>query len=171
MRGGAIDLSGYRPGDAAEERRRSDAAVARALAELAALRRSAAGGPGPAGAVLEAHEALLADPELAGAVAADVAAGAAAPTAWGDRLAALGGELEAMDDPYLRARAEDVRSVRRRVLAALAGPGARTRRSRRTVARGPRARGSSTPRRRRRWTRSGSLGVAALAGGDTGHGV
>ncbi|MFC4903411.1 phosphoenolpyruvate--protein phosphotransferase [Kocuria oceani] len=171
VRGGAIDLSGYRPGDAAEERRRSDAAVARALAELAALRRSAAGGPGPAGAVLEAHEALLADPELAGAVAADVAAGAAAPTAWGDRLAALGGELEAMDDPYLRARAEDVRSVRRRVLAALAGPGAP---DEAVPADGPpvvlvlRELDAATaatldPQR--------VAGVVALAGGDTGHGV
>ncbi|MGQ1839289.1 phosphoenolpyruvate--protein phosphotransferase [Kocuria turfanensis] len=171
VRGGAVDLSGYRPGDPAEERRRSDAAVARALAELAALRRSAAGGPGPAGAVLEAHEALLADPELIGAVAADISAGASAPTAWGDRLAALGGELEAMDDPYLRARAEDVRSVRQRVLAALAGPGVP---DEAVPADGPpvvlvvRELDAATaatldPQR--------VAGVVTLAGGDTGHGV
>ncbi|MGX5356895.1 phosphoenolpyruvate--protein phosphotransferase [Kocuria sp. KH4] len=171
VRGTAIDLSGYRPGGPDEEQRRSDAAVARALAGLAALRRSAAGGPGPAGAVLEAHEALLADPELTGAVAAGIAAGASAPTAWGDRLAALGGELEAMDDPYLRARAEDVRSVRQRVLAALAGSGAP---DGAVPAEGPpvvlvvRELDAATaamldPQR--------VAGVVALTGGDTGHGV
>ncbi|MEX5294993.1 phosphoenolpyruvate--protein phosphotransferase [Kocuria sp. CPCC 205268] len=171
VQGGAVDLSGYRPGGPDAEQRRADAAVDRALAELAALRRSAAGGTGPAGAVLEAHEALLADPELTGAVAADIAAGAPAPTAWGDRLAALGGELEAMDDPYLRARAEDVRGVRRRVLAALAGTGAPDG----TVpADGPpvvlvvRELDAATaatldPER--------VAGVVTLAGGDTGHGV
>lgn len=171
VRGGAIDLSGYRPGGPAEEQRRSDAAVARALAELAALRRSATGGPGPVGAVLEAHEALLVDPGLIEAVSAGIAAGAPAPTAWEDRLSALGGELEAMDDPYLRARAEDVRSVRQRVLAALAGAGAP---EDAVPAEGPPAvlvvreldaatAATLDPHR--------VAGVVTLAGGDTGHGV
>ncbi|MEI2779080.1 MAG: dihydroxyacetone kinase phosphoryl donor subunit DhaM [Tetrasphaera sp.] len=106
-----LDLSTYRPGDPALEGRRSTAARAAVADYLARL--------GDTQPILAAQAVLLADPEIAEAVATDVAAGMAAPHAWGHHLDAVAAGLEALPDGYHRDRAQDVRSIRRLLAAAL----------------------------------------------------
>jgi phosphocarrier protein FPr len=64
---------------------------------------------------------MLEDPALLEDIGRDIDSGQSAVTAWGARLTAAAADFEALPDPYQRARAQDVRSVRRRVLAALTG--------------------------------------------------
>jgi phosphoenolpyruvate-protein phosphotransferase len=88
------------------------------LEALAAGRRAAS--PGAAD-VLEAQAMMLRDPALEAAIEELQGAGAtpeAAVTAAAERYA---GELEALDDPYLRERAADVREVGRLLVSELAG--------------------------------------------------
>lgn len=106
------DLVGYVPSDADTERERSDAARRRVADHLATL--------GDGDAIFAAQAALLDDPELADEVDAALGAGSSAPRAWKDALNAAAGQLEALADPYLRERAQDVRSVLRLVSRALA---------------------------------------------------
>src|SRR5437588_2702899 len=97
-------------------------AASRAAARLEALAaRSRASSPAAA-AILEAQALMLGDPALEAAVeellpgrpAAEAVLGAA------ERYAAA---LEALDDPYLRGRAADVREAGRLLLAELSGTG------------------------------------------------
>ncbi|HEV2930571.1 MAG TPA: phosphoenolpyruvate--protein phosphotransferase, partial [Propionibacteriaceae bacterium] len=74
-----------------------------------------------AGVIFAAQRALLADPEIAGAVDADLADGVSAVTAWQQRLDAVARRFEALEDAYQRERAADVRSVQAFVLRALTG--------------------------------------------------
>lgn len=121
---GAVDLGGYAVGDAAQERERLDAALARAREELTALAGRTAEQVGEAeGAVFEAHLGLLADPSLLEPVQAAVGAGAGAPGAWQERVEALRAEFAGLPDAYQRERAQDVTSVGNRVLRALAAEG------------------------------------------------
>jgi phosphocarrier protein FPr len=117
-----VDTTAYEPGDPDEEQRRSDAAVGRSLAELAELTKHTHDAAGAEAAmVFEAHRALLEDPDLIAEVQQDIAAGTSAVGSWEQRLSAVEAEFEALPDPYQRERAQDVRSVRRRVTAALVG--------------------------------------------------
>ena len=71
--------------------------------------------------IFEAHLMLLDDADLLDDVRARVGEGSAAPQAWvaaTDRIAA---EFDALGDPYLRARAADVRAVADQVVRALLG--------------------------------------------------
>jgi multiphosphoryl transfer protein len=113
-----LDTSAYRPGDVEEEAQRSRTAVAAVSARLADLERQAGG---EAGGILAAQRVLLADPEITGAVDADLAGGVSAVTAWQQRLDAVARRFEALEDGYQRQRAADVRSVQGAVLRALTG--------------------------------------------------
>ena len=118
---GEVDLGGYLAGDAATEEARSEAAVDRAVAALRAIRATTGQRVGEAeAAIFDAHLALLDDPAVTRAVAAAIAGGASAPEAWAARLDALAAEFGGLDDAYQRERAQDVRAVRRRILAELA---------------------------------------------------
>lgn len=112
VRRGEPDLSGYQPDDPHDERARSEAAKRRVASHLATL--------GEGDAIFAAQAALLDDPELADEVDSALAAGSSAPRAWKDALERAAGQLEALADPYLRERAQDVRSVLRLVSRALA---------------------------------------------------
>lgn len=112
------DLTAYRPGDAAEETRRSAAAVAAVDARLAGLEQRR---PGDAAAIVAAQRALLADPEITAEVQADLETGVSAVEAWRRRLDAVAERFEQLPDPYQRERAADVRSLQGAVLRALAG--------------------------------------------------
>ncbi|GAA1145069.1 phosphoenolpyruvate--protein phosphotransferase [Ornithinicoccus hortensis] len=119
---GAVDLSGYAVGDAAQEGHRLDAALARAAEELTALADRTAEQVGrEEGAVFEAHLGLLGDPSLLDPVRAAIGAGTGAPAAWQERVEALRAEFAGLPDAYQRERAQDVSSVGDRVLRALAG--------------------------------------------------
>ncbi len=101
-----------------EERRRLAGALAAARSEVEGSRDRT--GPGEAG-VFEAHLLLLDDAELTGAATAAVDAGESAAGAWARAVTELEERFAALPDPYLRARAADVRAVGDQVLRALAG--------------------------------------------------
>ena len=117
VRATEVDCRDYRAGDPAEERARLDAAVAAVAGRLESL------GRGGHADIFEAQAALLADPELIDGLAADVAAGLPATIAVQRRTADLATVFAALDDPYLRDRAEDVRSLETMVLEVLVATG------------------------------------------------
>ncbi len=107
------------------ERRRLTEAVARVRRDVEDSRRATGrvAGAEQAG-IFDAHLLLLDDAELLGAAQADVDAGASAPAAWAEAVGTVAAQWSALPDPYLRARAADVRAVGDQVLRALAGQGA-----------------------------------------------
>ncbi len=110
-----VDTSAYVAGDRTTEQQRLTAALTGVTDHLAALADSAHGD------IFDAQAALLADPDLVDGMATDVAAGQSAIAAVDARTTALAGVFAALDDPYLRDRAEDVRSLRRLLLESLVG--------------------------------------------------
>lgn len=108
-------------GSPADEWRRVEAALATVRREIARYRALARQtGPQEAG-IFDAHLLLLEDEEVLADVQARLASGADAVTAWADALAVVERQWSELPDPYLRARAEDVRAVRAQVLSALTG--------------------------------------------------
>ena len=71
--------------------------------------------------IFDAHLALLDDPELQAAALARVDGGAPAGAAWAAAVTEAHDVIAALPDPYLSARAADVRAVGDEVLRALAG--------------------------------------------------
>ncbi len=119
-------------GDPASELAALTAALERAQADLGVLRDTLASQAGEAHAtMLDAQLALLHDDALIGPARTAIAAGARAEVAWDQAIAAAAERFAALDDPYLRARADDVREVGRRILDHVMGMGAAT------VLRGP----------------------------------
>jgi phosphocarrier protein FPr len=110
----------------AVECRRLEAALAAVRRGLEQLRAGIARDAGAAAAaIFDAHLLLLDDADLLADVRARIDRGDAAPPAWSGATARVAGEFEALPDPYLRARAADVRAVAAQVLRALLGaPGA-----------------------------------------------
>ena len=71
--------------------------------------------------ILDAHQEMLEDPDLLGLARKDVDAGKSAAFAWRAAFTFHAGQLEKLNNPLLRERANDIRDVGRRVLALLAG--------------------------------------------------
>jgi phosphoenolpyruvate-protein phosphotransferase/dihydroxyacetone kinase phosphotransfer subunit len=104
------------------EWRRVVEAVAAVRREIERIRAAAAREVGPQEALIfDAHLMLLSDADVLADVKHRVNAGAGAVTAWVDALAVVEKQWSELPDPYLRARAEDVRAVGNQVLAALTG--------------------------------------------------
>ncbi|MDR1213812.1 MAG: HPr family phosphocarrier protein [Propionibacteriaceae bacterium] len=112
-----IDLSEYQPGDPLTERTRLDQAIAQVTERL----QTRADASGPQGGIFAAQAIMLEDPDLLADLRAGVAGGASAVAAVSGDLAAVAAELSALDDPYLRERAQDVRSLARQITAELVG--------------------------------------------------
>lgn len=113
-----VDLSGYEAGDHATELERSEAAQRRVQEQLVGLRGrvdSAEAG------IFEAQVALLNDVVLVEEVARGIRGGESAAAAWQRVLNGVAEAFEGLEDAYQRERAQDVRSVRDRVLRALTG--------------------------------------------------
>lgn len=109
-------------GEAADERARLDAALAAAAGEVRAGRATAARELGEAeAAIFDAHLLLLDDPALLADARSGIDGGASAPRAWSDAAERVAAAWEAVPDPYLAARAADVRAVSAQVLRALVG--------------------------------------------------
>ena len=90
--------------------------------EIERIRAVAARDVGPQEArIFDAHLMLLGDAEVLADVKRRVNSGAGAVTAWVDALAVVENQWSELPDPYLRARAEDVRAVGTQVLTALTG--------------------------------------------------
>jgi phosphoenolpyruvate-protein phosphotransferase/dihydroxyacetone kinase phosphotransfer subunit len=106
----------------AVERERLDAALAVVADEIRVGRDVAARELGTEeAAIFDAHLLLLDDPALLADTRSGIAGGASAPRAWADAAERVAAAWEAVPDPYLAARAADVRAVSAQVLRALVG--------------------------------------------------
>jgi phosphocarrier protein FPr len=104
------------------EWRRVIEAVAAVRREIERIRALAVREVGPQEArIFDAHLMLLGDAEVLADVKQRVNSGAGAVRSWVDALAVVEHQWSELPDPYLRARAEDVRAVGTQVLAALTG--------------------------------------------------
>ncbi|MEV6843477.1 phosphoenolpyruvate--protein phosphotransferase [Actinoplanes sp. NPDC051411] len=104
------------------ERRRLDEALASVRAEIDRVRDATAREVGPAEAeIFDAHLLLLDDVDLLDEAHRRIRDGEAAPHAWAVAIRRTAAAFEALGDPYLRARAADVRAVGDQVLRALLG--------------------------------------------------
>jgi phosphocarrier protein FPr len=108
-------------GTPAEERSHLDAAIAAVHADITRQREAATlrVGAGEA-AIFDAHLLFLQDEALLGP-ARDGIPDRGAAAAWRDAVTELATAWDELDDPYLRERAGDLRSVGRQVLARLLG--------------------------------------------------
>lgn len=110
------------PGDPAHEQAALDAALDRARSEVRFARESVAAQVGEEHAqMLDAHAGLLEDDALIVPARDAIGAGTRAEEAWQTAVDAAAGKFAALEDPYMRARAEDVRDIGRRVLAQFSG--------------------------------------------------
>lgn len=108
--------------DPVVERATLDEARAAVRAEVRRRRDRTAARAGDAqAAIFEAHELFLDDEALLGPTHAAIEAGVGAAAGWAEAVEGVATTWEALDDPYLRARATDLRSVGREVLARLLG--------------------------------------------------
>ena len=114
--------------DPAREWAALEDALARVRADVEATRASVAARAGPASAaIFDAHLLILADPVLLEpARRAVFEQRGNAAQAWSSAAEAVAAEYRALDDEYLRARAEDVEALRRAVVARLVGAGGAT---------------------------------------------
>jgi phosphoenolpyruvate-protein phosphotransferase/dihydroxyacetone kinase phosphotransfer subunit len=153
-----VDLADYVAGD--NERERLEQALRQAEQQLNDLRDKA---PADQAGIFGAQAGLLRDP----AVLQVVAGGTNAAVAWRKALDELAASFDGLDDAYQRERAQDVRSVRDRVLRALTGA---------PEAADPPPGGILVVRELDAATAaavdaSAVAGVAVRAAGTTGHGV
>ena len=104
--------------DAGVETAQLKAAVSRVQARLTAMQDAATG---QRRGILEAHVALVEDPEILAEAASHIAAGRSAGRAWQIAVGRHAQMLSRLDDARLRERAADLRDLERQVLMALAG--------------------------------------------------
>ncbi len=108
--------------DPAAEWGNLQAALASTRAEIGRTRDRLGGAADRASAaIFDAHELLLDDDEIAQAVRAAIDEGLPAAVAWKTKLDAIELEWAQLADPYLNARAADVRAVRNQLLRHLLG--------------------------------------------------
>lgn len=118
-----LEIADHVAGEPDVERERLLAAVTRTRKEIGATREQVARAVGEHdAAIFDAHLLLLEDDDLVGAALTVIDEGdVAADRAWRQAVDALAGRFGDLADPYLRARADDVRSVGDQVLAHLLG--------------------------------------------------
>ncbi len=99
-----------------------DEALAAVGAELRRRRDRTAARAGDAqAAIFDAHLLFLDDEALLGPTRVAIESGRGAAAGWSGAIEEVAASWESLDDPYLRARATDLRSVGREVLARLLG--------------------------------------------------
>lgn len=107
------------------EWRRLETALAEVRTAITAVRARTAREVGESEAsIFDAHQLMLDDDELLGAARRRTGQGHNAAAAWSAAFSDVAAEFAALSDPYLQARAEDVRAVGDQVLRALLGSGA-----------------------------------------------
>jgi len=114
----AVDITEQRTVDAPGEISRLERATEQAIARLDTLRSAASG---DTAGILEAQREMLDDPELKQGADALIEAGFTAGAAIVRVTTGYAEQLASLPDPYLAARAEDVREVSRRIVAELRG--------------------------------------------------
>ena len=109
-------------GDPVDERRAFEHAIVAARTDIQRQRSAVAARAGANdAAIFGAHLLLVGDDALLDPARAAIEAGATAAQAWQRAVEDMAGRWEAIDDPYQRARAADVRSVGTQVLARILG--------------------------------------------------
>ncbi len=104
------------------EKARSQAAVAQAQTDLAALRDDLASRAAPSeAAIFDVHIEILHDPDVRSQVEACIATGQSAAAAWRNTLHEHATELKKISDPLLAERAADINDVSNRILRILSG--------------------------------------------------
>lgn len=110
------------PKDAATERQRLDDALIAVRVDIEAQRAAVAARAGAADAeIFQAHLLFLQDGSLLEPARAAIDERRSAPAAWTAAVDTVAAGWEALEDAYLRARLEDLRSVGRQVLARILG--------------------------------------------------
>ncbi|HEY3436352.1 MAG TPA: phosphoenolpyruvate--protein phosphotransferase [Actinotalea sp.] len=108
--------------DPAADRAGLAAAIGRVTEAIRAVRADTARDLGEQdAAIFDAHLQLLADDDLLGDADHRIGSGEGAPSAWAAAVARVEAAFAALSDPYLQARAADVRAVGDQVLADLLG--------------------------------------------------
>lgn len=113
-----VDVTAQRTTDPPVEIARFEGAVGQAIARLDALRSTASGSTAD---ILEAQREMLDDPELKQGADDLIDSGFTAEAAITRVAADYAAQLAELPDPYLAARAEDVREAGRRIVAELQG--------------------------------------------------
>jgi multiphosphoryl transfer protein len=117
-----LDVRDVRARDVDAELRALDTALATVRGELVAQRDGlVTRGRQDEAAIFDAHLLFLEDAAIVEPAREAVRSGASAPAAWRDALGASVMQWSSLDDPYLRVRADDLRSVGGQVLARLLG--------------------------------------------------
>jgi multiphosphoryl transfer protein len=119
---GAITIPDIPADEPAVEWRRLGKAIASVRRTISQLRTRTAREVGEAEAsIFDAHQLLLDDAALIDDVRDRIDSGQTAVSAWSAAVKGLAAEFAAVPDPYLQARAEDVRAVGDQVLRAMLG--------------------------------------------------
>src|SRR5690349_735215 len=119
---GAITIPDTPADEPAVEWRRLGTAIAAVRRTTSQLRARTARDAGEAeAAIFDAHLLLLDDAALLDHARGGIDAGDTAPSAWSAAVDALAAEFVSLPDPYMRARAEDVRAGGDQVLRAMLG--------------------------------------------------
>jgi phosphoenolpyruvate-protein phosphotransferase/dihydroxyacetone kinase phosphotransfer subunit len=119
---GAITIPDTPAEEPAVEWRRLGKAIASVRRSISQLRIRTAREVGEAeAAIFDAHQLLLDDAALLDEARGRIDAGQSAVSAWSAAVKELAAEFAAVPDPYLRARADDVRAVGDQVLRAMLG--------------------------------------------------
>src|ERR1700754_3289956 len=123
-RSGTITIPDTPADEPAVEWRRLGKAIASVRRPISHLRTRTAREIGEAeAAIFDAHQLLLDDSALLDSVRTRIDGGLSAVSAWSAAVRDLAAEFAAVPDPYLRARADDVRAVGDQVLRAMLGGG------------------------------------------------
>jgi phosphoenolpyruvate-protein phosphotransferase/dihydroxyacetone kinase phosphotransfer subunit len=121
---GTITIPDTPAEEPAVEWRRVGKAIATVRRTISQLRTRTARDVGEAEAsIFDAHQLLLDDAALLDGVRGRIDGGQSAVSAWSAAVDELAAEFAAVPDPYLRARADDVRAVGDQVLRAMLGIG------------------------------------------------
>jgi phosphocarrier protein FPr len=116
----AVEVPDAPAEEPAVEWRRLSKAIATVRRTISQLRTTTAREVGETeAAIFDAHQLLLDDDALLTAVRERIDGGTSAPVGWSAAIHDLAAEFDGMPDPYLRARAEDVRAVGELVLRAM----------------------------------------------------
>src|SRR5947209_13377063 len=113
-----VDVTAQRTTDPSIEIARLEGAIGQAIGRLDALRSTASGSTAD---ILEAQREMLDDPELKQGADDLIGSGFTAEAAITRVATDYAGQLAELSDPYLAARAEDVREAGRRIVAELRG--------------------------------------------------
>jgi phosphoenolpyruvate-protein phosphotransferase/dihydroxyacetone kinase phosphotransfer subunit len=156
-----------RPGTPDADPERLHAAIEAARAELQATHDHVARTAGEHEAeIFDAHLLLLEDDDLVGAALARITGeGESAAYAWTTAVDALAARFGALDDPYLQARADDVRAVGEQVLGYLLGRAA----NRADVLAGVVVAADLTPAQAARLDPGSVQAIVTAGGSDTSH--